>query len=183
MDYWCYFLQPENHKNVWQFYRSEKAGTCAKSIYPVCSCSGSDHIRNGTYAGTVFHRAGNRDNRNERLQYGRECATELPTEIVDKIETWGMLESIPLWIVTLLGSLLITVLSFVMILTVYQNVQNLYVYGNCPDSDFLVCRIPRSPSERIYVSYIGVCLEGAIIALGHLFCLCGKPSGCRGIQS
>ena len=45
--------------------------------------------------------------------------TELPSEIVDKIEAVGMLESIPLWIVTLLGSLLITVLSFVMILTVY----------------------------------------------------------------
>ena len=44
--------------------------------------------------------------------------TELPAEIVEKIESVGMLESIPLWIVTLLGSLLITVLSFVMILTV-----------------------------------------------------------------
>ena len=32
--------------------------------------------------------------------------TELPSEIVDKIEAVGMLESIPLWIVTLLGSLL-----------------------------------------------------------------------------
>ena len=45
--------------------------------------------------------------------------TELPAEIVEKIEAVGMLESIPLWIVTLLGSLLITVLSFIMILTVY----------------------------------------------------------------
>ena len=61
-----------NHKNVWQFYRSEKAGTCAKSIYPVCTCSGSNYIRDGTYAGTVFHCAGNRDNRNEWLQYGRK---------------------------------------------------------------------------------------------------------------
>lgn len=42
--------------------------------------------------------------------------TELPAEIVEKIEAVGMLESIPLWIVTLLGSLLITVLSFIMIL-------------------------------------------------------------------
>ena len=50
--------------------------------------------------------------------------TELPSEIVDKIEAVGMLESIPLWIVTLLGSLLITVLSFVMILTVYGRIQN-----------------------------------------------------------
>ena len=48
--------------------------------------------------------------------------TELPSEIVDKIEAVGMLESIPLWIVTLLGSLLITVLSFVMILTVYGRI-------------------------------------------------------------
>ena len=46
--------------------------------------------------------------------------TELPAEIVEKIEAVGMLESIPLWIVTLLGSLLITVLSFIMILTVYE---------------------------------------------------------------
>ena len=33
--------------------------------------------------------------------------TELPQEIVDKIESVGMLESIPLWIETLHGSLLI----------------------------------------------------------------------------
>ena len=33
--------------------------------------------------------------------------TELPAEIVEKIESVGMLESIPLWIVTLLGSLLV----------------------------------------------------------------------------
>lgn len=52
--------------------------------------------------------------------------TELPTEIVDKIESVGMLESIPLWIVTLLGSLLITVLSFVMILTVYGRMFKIY---------------------------------------------------------
>ena len=54
--------------------------------------------------------------------------TEPPSEIVDKIEAVGMLESIPLWIVTLLGSLLITVLSFVMILTVYGRMFKLYMY-------------------------------------------------------
>ena len=55
-------------------------------------------------------------------------ATELPAEIVEKIEAVGMLESIPLWIVTLLGSLLITVLSFIMILTVYGRMFKLYMY-------------------------------------------------------
>ncbi len=66
-----FFLQPESLKRV-AVYRSEKAGTCAKSIYPVCTCSGSNHVWNGTYAGTVFHCARNRDNRNEWLQYGRK---------------------------------------------------------------------------------------------------------------
>ena len=59
-------------KTCGSFTDLKKPEHVLKSIYPVCSCSGSNHIRNGTYAGTVFHRAGNRDNRNERLQYGRK---------------------------------------------------------------------------------------------------------------
>ena len=43
----------------------------------------------------------------------------LPDKIVEAIEDVSFLESIPLWLVSLLGSLLITVLSFVLILTVY----------------------------------------------------------------
>lgn len=42
----------------------------------------------------------------------------LPQEIIDKINQVGFWDSIPLWAVTLLGGLFITVLSFVMILTV-----------------------------------------------------------------
>ena len=41
----------------------------------------------------------------------------LPQELVDTINACGFWESIPLWAVTLIGSLLITVLSFVMVLT------------------------------------------------------------------
>ena len=37
--------------------------------------------------------------------------TTLPAEIVEKIEEVGFWESIPLWAVTLLGGLVITVLS------------------------------------------------------------------------
>ena len=54
--------------------------------------------------------------------------TQLPEDIVEKVESVGMLESIPLWIVTLLGSILITILSFVMILTVYGRMFKLYMY-------------------------------------------------------
>lgn len=54
--------------------------------------------------------------------------SQLPAEIVEKVESVGILDSIPLWIVTLLGSLLITVLSFIMILTVYGRMFKLYMY-------------------------------------------------------
>lgn len=47
-------------------------------------------------------------------------ATALPDEMVGIIEDVGFIESIPLWAVTLLGSLFIWVLSLVMILTVYS---------------------------------------------------------------
>lgn len=50
----------------------------------------------------------------------------LPQEIVDKINDVGFWDSIPLWAVTLLGGLFITVLSFVMILTVYSRLFKLY---------------------------------------------------------
>ena len=45
-------------------------------------------------------------------------ASTLPAEIASTIEDVGLLESITLWAVTLLGSLFIWVLSLVMILTV-----------------------------------------------------------------
>lgn len=45
----------------------------------------------------------------------------LPEEIITAVEDCGFFESIPLWAVTLIGGLLITVLSFVMIMTVYAD--------------------------------------------------------------
>ena len=50
---------------------------------------------------------------------GGQSSIYLPDSMVQTIEDCGFWESIPLWAVTLIGSLLITVLSFVMILTVY----------------------------------------------------------------
>ena len=91
----------------------------------------------------------------------------LPPEIVDMINDVGFLESIPLWVVTLLGGLFITVLAFIMILTVYSRLFKLYMYT-------AIAPIPLStfagePSGNIgknfLRSYAGVCLEGAVIAL------------------
>nr|WP_288976273.1 hypothetical protein [uncultured Blautia sp.] len=93
--------------------------------------------------------------------------TELPAEIIEKVESVGMLESIPLWIVTLLGSLLITVLSFVMILTVYGRMFKLYMYtaiAPLPIASF-AGEPTQSVGKNFLRSYAGVCLEGAIIAL------------------
>lgn len=93
--------------------------------------------------------------------------TKLPESIVERIEDVGMLESIPLWIVTLLGSLLITVLSFIMILTVYGRMFKLYMYtaiAPIPISSF-AGEPTQSVGKNFVRSYVGVCLEGAIIAL------------------
>lgn len=93
--------------------------------------------------------------------------TELPAEIIEKVESVGMLESIPLWIVTLLGTLLITVLSFVMILTVYGRMFKLYMYtaiAPLPIASF-AGEPTQSVGKNFLRSYAGVCLEGAVIAL------------------
>ena len=51
--------------------------------------------------------------------FGQPQQTVLPEEIVTAVEDCGFFESIPLWAVTLIGGLFITVLSFIMIMSVY----------------------------------------------------------------
>lgn len=52
----------------------------------------------------------------------------LPDELIEAIEGCGFFESIPLWAVTLIGSLIITVLSFIIIMSVYGRFFKLYMY-------------------------------------------------------
>ena len=59
---------------------------------------------------------------------GSASNTVLPQEIIEAVEDCGFLESIPLWAVSLLGSIFITILAFVMILTVYGRFFKLYMY-------------------------------------------------------
>lgn len=93
--------------------------------------------------------------------------TSLPSEMVTAIEDCSFLESIPLWAVTLIGGLLITVLSFILILTVYGRFFKLYMYtalAPIPLSTFA-----GEPTQNIgksfLKSYCGVLLEGAVIIL------------------
>ncbi len=93
--------------------------------------------------------------------------TLLPQTIIDAIEDCGFFESIPLWAVTLIGSLLITVLSFVMILTVYGRFFKIYLFAALapvPLASF--AGEPTSSMGKSFLkSYAAVCLEGAIIIL------------------
>ena len=50
----------------------------------------------------------------------------LPDDIVSAIEDCGFFESIPLWAVTLIGGLVVTVISLILILTVYGRFFKLY---------------------------------------------------------
>lgn len=54
--------------------------------------------------------------------------TTLPDEMITAIESCDFFESIPLWAVTLIGSLFITVLSFILILTVYGRFFKIYMF-------------------------------------------------------
>ena len=60
--------------------------------------------------------------------FGSAQQTVLPQEIIDAVESCGFFESIPLWAVTLIGGLFITILSFIMIMTVYGRFFRLYLY-------------------------------------------------------
>ena len=91
----------------------------------------------------------------------------LPQSIISAIESCGFFESIPLWAVTLIGGLVVTILSFIMILTVYGRFFKLYLYtaiAPIPLSTF--AGEPTSHVGKSFLkSYAAVCLEGAIIIL------------------
>ena len=99
--------------------------------------------------------------------FGSTEDTVLPDEIIEAVEDCGFFENIPLWAVTLIGGLFITVLSFIMIMSVYGRFFRLYLYT-------AIAPIPLSsfagePSQNIgrsfLKSYAAVCLEGAIVVL------------------
>lgn len=99
--------------------------------------------------------------------FGTPTGTTLPSSMITTIEDCGFFESIPLWAVTLIGGLFITVLSFIMIMTVYGRFFKLYMYtalAPIPLSTFA-----GEPSQNVgksfIKSYCAVLLEGAVIVL------------------
>lgn len=99
--------------------------------------------------------------------FGSETQAVLPDSVKDAIDKTSFWEQIPLWAVSLIGSLVITILSFVMIMSVYGRFFKLYIYT-------AIAPVPMStfagePSQNVgktfIKSYCAVCLEGAIIVL------------------
>ena len=93
--------------------------------------------------------------------------TTLPDGMVSTIESCNFFESIPIWAVTRIGGFFITVLSFIMIMSVYGRFFRLYMYT-------ALAPIPLSafagePTQNIgksfLKSYCAVLLEGAVIVL------------------
>lgn len=77
--------------------------------------------------------------------FGTVKKTVLPSEIVTAVEDCGFFESIPLWAVTLIGSLFITVLSFIMVMSVYGRFFRLYLYTAIAPIPFST--LPGSPAR------------------------------------
>lgn len=99
--------------------------------------------------------------------FGSPQQTTLPSEMVTTIEDCGFFESIPLWTVTLIGGLFITVLLFILIMTVYGRFFKLYMYtamATIPLSTF-AGEPTQNVGKSFIKSYCAVLLEGAIIVL------------------
>ena len=116
---------------------------------------------------------------------GVTTTAALPAEIVSAVEDVGFLQSIPLWLVSFLGSLFITVLSFILILTVYGRFFKLYIYTAISPLPFasFAGENTAGMGKAFVKSYIGVCLEGAVIVLACLIYSAFLSSGAPVVDS
>lgn len=102
-----------------------------------------------------------------RSGLGSMTEMTLPDEVKTAIDDVGFMDKVPLWAVSLIGSLIIIVLSFIVVLTVYGRFFKLYIYTAI--SPIPLSTFAGEPTQRIGFSflrsYAGVCLEGAVIIL------------------
>lgn len=103
----------------------------------------------------------------------------LPAEITESIEACGFLESIPLWAVTLISSLLVWVLAFSMVLTVYGRFFRIYLFAAI--APIPLASFAGEPTQGIGRSFLKSCAaagaEGAAILLACVIfsALAGSP--------
>ena len=109
----------------------------------------------------------------------------LPGEISAAIGNVGFLASIRLWLVTILGSLFITVLSFILIMTVYSRFFKLYIYTALAPVPIAAFGSGETAAtgKAFLKGYVGVCLEGAVIVLSCLIFSAYMGSGSPAVPS
>lgn len=91
----------------------------------------------------------------------------LPEEIINAVKNCGFLNSIPLWSITLIGSLFISIMSFILILTVYGRYFKMYLYvalAPIPLST-IASETTQNVAKSFFKSFTAVCLEGAIVVI------------------
>lgn len=95
------------------------------------------------------------------------ASVSLPGAIESAVKDAGFWASIPLWLVTILGSLFITVMSFIMIMSVYGRFFRLYMYTALAPVPIAAFggEATAEMGKHFLKSYVGVCLEGAVIVL------------------
>ena len=94
-------------------------------------------------------------------------ATTIAPEMVTAIENCDFLNSIPLWIVAILGRLGVVVITFVLILTVYGRFFKIFTYiAIAPSPLSTFAGEPTQNVGRSFLkSFAGACLQGAIIVV------------------
>lgn len=95
------------------------------------------------------------------------AAQTLPESMAESIRRCGFWESVPLWTVSLLAIVGITVLSLALILTVYGRFFKIYLYAAL--APLPLASFAGEPTQFMGVAFLksfcGVCLEGAVILL------------------
>lgn len=111
---------------------------------------------------------------------GAAQETVLPAEIVTAIESCGFWESIPLWAVALIGGLFITILSFVMVFTVYGRFFRLYIYtAIAPIPPFDLCGGTQPANWQEFFEILCRRVSGGShyrAGLHHLLPVCIQPA-------
>ena len=94
-------------------------------------------------------------------------AMSVPGTIAKAVEEASLLESIPLWTITIIASIAILIISMLLILSVYGRFFRIYMYtaiSPIPLSTFASTTTQHSGISFLK-SYIGVCMEGVIIII------------------
>lgn len=91
----------------------------------------------------------------------------LPESIAAAVEDCSLLPSIGILAISLIGMLVITVMSFILVITVYGRMFRVYLYTAI--SPIPMSAFAGEPTQQLGVSflksYASVCLEGVVIAL------------------